>query len=72
MVVFMVLREINIEGSHTLFVWLSKSEANEDYLKIIQQRLEEKYTNLVIFKSGNQPIEAVLKYMIELQRAKDK
>ena len=68
----MVLREINIEGSHTLFVWLSKSEANDDNLKIIQHRLEEKYTNLVIFKSGNQPLEAVLKYKIELQRAKDK
>ena len=68
----MVLREINIEGSHTLFVWLSKSEANDDNLKIIQHRLEEKYTNLVIFKSGNQPLEAVLKYIIELQRAKDK
>lgn len=72
MVFFMVLREINIEGSHTLFVWLSKSEANDDNLKIIQHRLEEKYTNLVIFKSGNQPLEAVLKYIIELQRAKDK
>ncbi len=71
MVVFMVLREMDIEGSLTMFVWLSKSEANEDYLKIIQQRLEKKYTNLVIFKSGNQPIEAVLKYIIELQRAKD-
>ena len=67
----MVFREIDIEGAHTILVWLSKTEASEDYIKIIQQKLAEKYTNLVIFKSGNQPIEAVLKYLIELQKAKD-